>query len=149
MRSVVQRVKSARVEVEGACVGEISEGLLVLLGVSVDDTEKELDYMVKKISGLRIFDDRNGVMNESILDQEKKILLVSQFTLYGDARKGNRPSYIQAAKGDKAEDLYLSCVRKLREKGIEVETGKFGADMQVHLVNDGPVTILIDSQKGF
>lgn len=149
MRSVVQRVKSARVEVEGACVGEISEGLVVLLGVSVDDTEKELDYMVKKISGLRIFDDRNGVMNESILDQEKKILLVSQFTLYGDARKGNRPSYIQAAKGDKAEDLYLSCVRKLREKGIEVETGKFGADMQVHLVNDGPVTILIDSQKGF
>ena len=149
MRSVVQRVRSARVEIEGECVGEISEGLLVLLGVSVDDTEKDLDYMVKKISGLRIFDDQDGVMNESVLDQGKKILLVSQFTLYGDARKGNRPSYIQAAKGEKAEGLYHSCVEKLREKGLVVETGRFGADMQVHLVNDGPVTILIDSQKGF
>ena len=120
---------------------------MVLIGVSVDDTEADVKYMAEKVPNLRIFDDENGVMNRSVLDTGGSILAVSQFTLYGDTRGGRRPSYIRAAKPDKADALYEQLVACWREKGIHVETGVFRTDMQVSLVNDGPVTILLDSEK--
>ena len=149
MRCVVQRVTRSSVTVNGETAGSIGPGLMVLIGVSVDDTEADLKYMAEKVPNLRIFDDDNGVMNRSVLDAGGSILAVSQFTLYGDARGGRRPSYIRAARPDAANDLYQKLVAAWRAKGITVETGIFRADMQVSLVNDGPVTILLDSEKAF
>ncbi len=149
MRCVVQRVTSSSVSVGGKTVGAIGPGLMVLIGVSADDTEADLKYMAEKVPNLRIFDDENGVMNRSVLDAGGSILAVSQFTLYGDARGGRRPSYIRAAKPDMADALYERLIARWREKGITVETGIFRTDMQVSLVNDGPVTILLDSEKVF
>ena len=149
MRCVVQRVTSSSVTVDGVVSGRIDAGLMVLIGVSVDDTEADLKYMAEKVPNLRIFDDENGVMNRSVLDVGGSILAVSQFTLYGDARGGRRPSYIRAAKPDKADELYEKLIARWREKGIHVETGVFRTEMKVSLVNDGPVTILLDSEKSF
>ena len=149
MRCVVQRVTSSSVTVNGEISGAIGAGLMVLIGVSADDTEADLKYMAEKVPNLRIFDDENGVMNRSVLDVGGSILAVSQFTLYGDARGGRRPSYIRAAKPDKADGLYEQLIARWREKGIHVETGVFRTDMQVSLINDGPVTILLDSEKNF
>lgn len=149
MRAVVQRVKSAYVEVEGKVSGSIDSGILVLIGIRPEDTERDLEYIYNKVTKVRIFDDANGVMNESLLDQGKELLVVSQFTLYGDGRKGNRPSYIAAAKGDVAEPIYEEFIAKARENNIPTATGVFGADMEIHAVCDGPVTILFDSDKLF
>lgn len=148
MRAVVQRVSSASVTVEGHVTGSIQKGFLVLLGVEEDDIEKDLDYILEKLVGLRIFEDAAGKMNLSILDVDGAILLVSQFTLLGDARHGRRPSFIRAARPEKAIPLYEAMVKKLRES-VRVETGEFGAHMDVALVNDGPVTILLESRKAF
>ena len=149
MRCVVQRVTSSSVSVDGKTVGSIGPGLMVLIGVSSDDTEADLKYMAEKVPNLRIFDDENGVMNRSVLDAGGSILAVSQFTLYGDARGGRRPSYFRAAKPDLADQLYDQLIARWREKGIHVETGIFRTEMMVSLVNDGPVTILLDSEKNF
>ncbi len=149
MRCVVQRVTESSVSVNGETVGAIGKGLMVLIGVSADDTDADLKYMAEKVPNLRIFDDENGVMNRSVIDVGGSILAVSQFTLYGDARGQRRPSYIRAARPETANDLYQRLVAAWREKGIRVETGIFRADMQVSLVNDGPVTILMDSEKTF
>ena len=147
MRCVVQRVKESSVTVGGETVGAIGPGLMVLIGVSVDDTDADLKYMTDKVPNLRIFDDENGVMNRSVLDVGGSILAVSQFTLYGDARGGRRPSYIRAARPEEANRMYERLVAAWRDKGVHVETGIFRADMQVSLINDGPVTILLDSEK--
>ena len=149
MRCVVQRVTASSVTVDGRVTGSIGPGLMVLIGVSSDDTEADLKYMAEKVPNLRIFDDENGVMNRSILDAGGSILAVSQFTLYGDARGGRRPSYFRAAKPEKADELYEKLIACWREKGVHVETGVFRAEMLVSLVNDGPVTILLDSEKTF
>ena len=148
MRAVVQRVTSAKVTIEGETVGSIQNGLCVLLGVSVADTEADADLVADKLLGLRIFDDENAVPNKSVTDVGGAILLISQFTLLGDARKGRRPSYIEAARPEQAIPLYERCIRKLSAT-VPVETGRFGADMQVEIHNDGPFTILLDSKKGF
>ena len=148
MRAVVQRVTSASVAVDGETIGAIQNGLCVLLGVSVDDTEADADYISDKLLGLRIFDDENGVPNKSVVDIGGAILLISQFTLLGDARKGRRPSYFFAARPEQAIPLYERCIAKLRST-VSVETGRFGADMKVSIQNDGPFTILLDSKKGF
>lgn len=149
MRCVVQRVTEASVAVNGETVGAVGPGLMVLIGVSTEDTDADLKYMIEKVPNLRIFDDENGVMNRSVLDIGGSILAVSQFTLYGDARGGRRPSYIRAAKPEEANAMYQRLVAAWRDKGIHVETGIFRADMKVSLVNDGPVTILLDSEKVF
>ena len=149
MRCVVQRVTEASVTVDGEVVGKTGPGLMVLIGVSSDDQEADLKYMADKVPNLRVFDDDNGVMNRSILDAGGEILAVSQFTLYGDARGGRRPSYFRAAKPEAANALYERLVEAWRQKGIHVETGRFRTEMQVSLVNDGPVTILLDSEKAF
>ena len=149
MRCVVQRVSEASVAVNGETVGAVGPGLMVLIGVSTEDTDADLKYMTEKVPNLRIFDDENGVMNRSVLDVGGSILAVSQFTLYGDARGGRRPSYIRAAKPDKADELYERLIACWREKGVHVETGVFRTEMKVALVNDGPVTILLDSEKKF
>lgn len=149
MRCVVQRVTASSVTVEGETVGSIEKGLMVLIGVCTEDTEADLKYMADKVPNLRIFDDENGVMNRSVLDVGGSILAVSQFTLYGDARGGRRPSYIRAAKPEEANALYEKLVEAWRAKGIHVETGRFRTEMMVSLVNDGPVTILLDSTKLF
>ena len=149
MRAVIQRVSHASVEVEGEVTGEIEEGLLVLLGVARDDTEAEADYLAEKIINLRIFNDEQGKMNRSLLDTGGAMLVVSQFTLYGDARRGRRPSYIDAAGPEKANALYEYFVGQVRSRGVRVETGVFQAMMKVRLTNDGPVTILLDSRKQF
>ncbi len=145
MRALIQRVKSAEVSVAGEKISSIKSGLLIFLGIKTDDSEKDIDYLVKKIVNCRIFDDSNGVMNESLIDQDKELLVVSQFTLYAETKKGNRPSYQLAAKGDVAEPLYQRFITKVKEMNIPVQTGEFGADMAVSLINDGPVTILIES----
>ena len=149
MRCVVQRVTEASVTVGEETVGAVGPGLMVLIGVSSVDTEKDLKYIADKVPNLRIFDDENGVMNRSVLDTGGSILAVSQFTLYGDARGGRRPSYIRAAAPEPANAFYEKLVASWREKGIRVETGRFRTEMKVSLVNDGPVTILLDSEKAF
>lgn len=149
MRAVIQRVLESSVTVEGQIVGAIGKGLMVLLGVEEGDTEKEVAYMVDKILGLRIFEDSEGKMNHSVQEVAGELLAVSQFTLMGDARKGRRPSYSNAARPEEANRLYELFVKGIRDKGTKVETGVFQADMKVALVNDGPVTILLDSQKLF
>ena len=147
MRAVLQRVSSARVDVEGKTVGAVGAGLLVLLGVGQDDTEEDAVYIAGKIAGLRIFNDEEGKFNRSVQDAGGGILLVSQFTLHGDCRKGRRPSFVQAARPEKAIPLYEYTANALRGHGLPVEMGVFGVHMEVHLVNDGPVTILLDSRK--
>ena len=149
MRCVIQRVTSASVAIDGKVVGQCGKGYMILIGVSVDDAEKDLQYMATKIPTLRIFEDENGKMNKSILDVGGEILAVSQFTLYGDARNQRRPGFTAAARPDKAVPMYEALVQAWRDQGIHVETGVFGADMQVSLVNDGPVTMLMDSTKLF
>ncbi len=149
MRCVVQRVKEASVTVAGETVGKIGPGYMVLIGVRVEDTEKDVRYMADKVPNLRIFEDAEDKMNLSLKDVGGEILAVSQFTLYGDARGGRRPSFIAAARPEAANELYEQLVASWREQGIHVETGRFRTHMEVGLVNDGPVTILLDSMKGF
>jgi len=149
MRAVIQRVSRAQVSVDGSVVGRIGPGLLVLLAVAQDDAEAQADYLVDKVSGLRIFSDENGKMNLSVSDIGAEVLVVSQFTLYGDVRRGKRPSFDDAAPPGLAERLYEYVVSALRATGLHCETGRFQASMQVELVNDGPVTILLDSAKQF
>ncbi len=149
MRAVVQRVTGARVEVAGEPVGEIGAGLLVLLGVARDDTRDDADYLADKTVNLRVFDDDEGKMNRSLSESGGAILVVSQFTLYGDVRRGRRPSYSDAAEPEKANQLYEYFVERVRSFGVKVETGIFQAMMKVSLTNDGPVTILLDSRKAF
>jgi D-tyrosyl-tRNA(Tyr) deacylase len=149
MRAVVQRVKRCRVSVGGESVGEIGAGLLVLLGIAQGDTEAAADYLARKVLALRIFDDAEGKMNRAIGEAGGAALVVSQFTLYGDARGQNRPSYIRAARPEEARRLYESFVEKLRAAGLRCQTGRFQEMMEVELVNDGPVTILLDSEKSF
>lgn len=144
MKVVVQRAKDANVKVDGKEVGIISKGLLLLVGFTQTDTEKEIDWMVNKVLNLRIFDDEDGVMNKSVKDVNGEILSVSQFTLYADSRKGNRPSYLNALRGEEAIVLYDKFNQKLKEQNIVVETGIFGADMKVSFTNDGPVTIILE-----
>lgn len=149
MRAVVQRVSSVAVEVEGEVCGAIERGYLALIGVTSDDTEDDAMYIASKIAGLRAFNDGAGAMNLGLAEVEGAVLAVSQFTLYGDARKGRRPSFVDAAPGPVAEPLFERVVALLRREGLRVETGMFGATMRVTLVNEGPVTILLDSRKGF
>lgn len=149
MRAVVQRVTEASVTVENETVGAVGAGLMVLIGVSKEDTDKDLKYIVDKVQNLRVFDDENGVMNRSVLDVGGSILAVSQFTLYGDARGGRRPSYFTAAGPEMANAFYEQAVAAWRQNGIHVETGRFRTEMKVSLINDGPVTILLDSGKAF
>ena len=144
MKLVVQRVKNAKVEVEGKIVGKIDKGYLVLLGVTHNDTKEIADYLVKKLCNLRVFEDENGKMNLNIQQVEGELLIVSQFTLYGDCTEGNRPSFTNAAKPDLANELYEYFCSKCAENDINVEKGIFGADMKVNLLNDGPVTIIIE-----
>jgi D-tyrosyl-tRNA(Tyr) deacylase len=149
VRGVVQRVKRAKVSVHEKAIGQIDHGIMLLLGVEEDDEEKDLEYMCDKVVNLRIFEDEEGKMNKSVLDVCGSILVVSQFTLLGDARKGRRPSFIQAARPEKAVPMYEKFIENMRKMGLNTQTGEFGADMQVELVNDGPVTILLDSKKTF
>jgi len=148
MRAVIQRVTEASVKVEGNITGAIKEGLLILVGIEDSDTQEDIDWLAKKIAGLRIFNDENGVMNRSVVEVEGGLLAVSQFTLMASTKKGNRPSYIRASKGDFAEPMYEKFCRTLeKESGIKVEKGIFGADMKVSLLNDGPVTIIMDTKN--
>jgi D-tyrosyl-tRNA(Tyr) deacylase len=149
MRAVVQRVSRAQVSIGEDLVGKIGPGLLILLGVSRSDTQADADYLAAKIIGLRVFEDQDGKMNLSLMQAHGAVLAVSQFTLYGDVRKGKRPSFDQAAPPHLANELYEDFVRKIREAGFVCETGRFQAMMQVELVNDGPVTILLDSKRAF
>jgi D-tyrosyl-tRNA(Tyr) deacylase len=147
MKTVVQRVSSARVEIKGEETRGIGQGLMVLLGVADGDTDEDLQYIVRKVSGLRIFDDDNGVMNRSVTDIGGEMLLVSQFTLLADTKKGNRPSYVEAGDPAAANTMYEKAIGEFRSRGIPVKTGTFGAEMKVSLVNEGPVTIIIDSRR--
>jgi len=149
MRAVVQRVLESSVLVDGAVVGRIGRGLLLLVGVDVEDDEKDVAQMAEKIAGMRCFEDDASKFNLSVQDVGGSILAISQFTVHGDCRKGRRPSFTHAARPEQAIPLYESVIRQLREKGIPVETGSFGAHMEVHLVNDGPVTLLVDTKKVF
>ncbi len=147
MRSVIQRVNSAQVTVDGEVIGKIGKGLLVLLGVCDDDTEKDMKWLADKIAGLRIFSDRDDKMNLSVTDVGGEILIVSQFTLYGDCKKGRRPNFTAAGKPEAAEQMYNKFTEYMKTQVSNVETGSFGADMQVLLENDGPVTLIIDSKE--
>src|SRR5437868_297356 len=149
MRAVIQRVVQASVTVDGEIIGEIGAGLVVLLAVSRNDKTANADYLAEKIIGLRVFDDEQGKMNRSLAEAGGAMLVVSQFTLYGDVRKGKRPSFDMAAQPELAKQLYEYFVERVRASGIHCETGKFQARMKVELVNDGPVTILLDSEKKF
>ena len=144
MRVVVQRCDDAKVTVDNKVVGKIGKGMMILVGFTDTDTSKEIDYMVDKVINLRIYDDEFGVMNKSLLDTNGSILSISQFTLYGDASKGRRPSYIKALSGDKAAILYDEFNQKLKAQNVHVETGIFGAEMKVTFTNDGPITILLE-----
>ncbi|MGE6367562.1 D-aminoacyl-tRNA deacylase [Planococcus kocurii] len=146
MRVVLQRSKSASVTVDGAVTGAIQSGYVLLVGITHEDTEKDADYLAGKIAQLRLFEDEEGKMNRSILDHGGEILSISQFTLYGDVKKGRRPSFIAAARPETAEPLWLAFNKALQRYGLVVETGVFGAMMDVQLVNDGPVTILVESK---
>lgn len=149
MRAVVQRVTSSTVTVDGDIVGSINRGFNVLLGISKEDTIEDLQYIKDKIVNLRVFEDSNDKMNKSLMDIKGEILLISQFTLYGDCRKGRRPNFMNAMSGEAAIDLYNRFIELVKETGLKVETGIFGADMKVNIQNDGPVTILLDSKKQF
>ena len=147
MRAVVQRVKKSHVEVDGKITGQIDKGLMILLGISEDDKAEDIDYMVDKIINLRIFEDDENKMNLSLLDVGGELLVVSQFTLYGDCRKGRRPSFIKAARPEKAQQLYDQFIKKATDLNVRVQSGVFRADMTVYIENDGPVTLIVDSEK--
>ncbi len=147
MRAVIQRVSNASVTVDGSLTGEIQQGLLVLLGVEQEDSNQDLEYLVDKTANLRIFSDPDGKMNLSVLDTAGSVLVVSQFTLLGDCRKGRRPSFINAADPETGNQFYLKYCESLEQHGLQVERGVFQADMQVNLTNDGPVTLILDSRK--
>ncbi|KAJ49450.1 D-tyrosyl-tRNA(Tyr) deacylase [Clostridium tetanomorphum] len=149
MRAVVQRVKSSKVSVDGKVIGSIGMGLNVLLGISKEDNKEDIIYLKDKILNLRIFEDEQGKMNRSLLDVGGELIVVSQFTLYGDCRKGKRPSFIEALGGNEAKIMYEEFVQQCKDILGNVETGEFGAEMEVTIINDGPVTILIDSKKTF
>ena len=149
MRAVVQRVTSSKVVVDGKIVGSINKGINVLIGISCDDNEGDLKYIKDKIINLRIFEDENFKMNKSLMDIGGEMLVISQFTLYGDCRKGRRPNFMAALSGEESKKLYDKFILMLKEYGIKVETGIFEADMKVDIQNDGPVTILLDSKKNF
>lgn len=149
MRAVVQRVTFSKVTVDNEIVGEIKKGLNVLLGISKEDVQKDIEYLADKIINLRIFEDENGKMNVSLKDVNGELLVISQFTLYGDCRKGKRPSFDKAAKPNDAEIIYNQFIEECKKHGVKVETGKFQAMMSVEIHNDGPVTILLDSRKEF
>jgi len=148
MLAVIQRVHQSSVTVENTIIGEIGRGLLVLLGVAKDDKAEDADYLADKIVNLRIFEDENGKMNRSLLETDGEMLVVSQFTLLGDCRKGRRPSFVQAAEPDKANELYEHFVRQIRQKRVAVKTGRFRTMMAVSLINDGPVTLILESKNG-
>ena len=147
MRCLVQRSLNSSVEVDNKIIGKIDSGLVILVGFTDTDEIKDIDYMVNKVLNLRIFDDENGVMNKSLLDINGELLVVSQFTLYADASKGRRPSYVKALSSEKAIPLYELFISKLKENNVKVETGEFGAEMKVNITNDGPVTIWIESRE--
>ncbi|MBP1045204.1 D-tyrosyl-tRNA(Tyr) deacylase [Enterococcus sp. BWM-S5] len=147
MKAVIQRVSHAKVEIDGEMIGQIDSGFMILLGIHTEDTLEDVAYLVRKISKLRVFEDSEGKMNEDIQSADGKILSISQFTLYADTKKGNRPSFISAARPEQAIPLYEAFNQQLREAGIAVETGEFGGDMDVTLTNDGPVTIVIDTRE--
>jgi D-tyrosyl-tRNA(Tyr) deacylase len=147
MKALIQRVSEARVDIEGNTVAKIGNGMLVFLGIEKSDTENDIKYIVKKVSTLRIFEDAQEKMNFSVQDIKGELLVVSQFTLSADCKKGNRPSFDSAEEPVRAKDMYIKFIDGLRENGIKVATGNFGAYMQVHLINDGPVTIMLDSKK--
>lgn len=149
MRAVVQRVTKASVKVEGEIIGQIAKGLMVLLGIEDSDTEEDLRYLADKVVNLRIFEDLEGKMNLSLIDIAGELLVISQFTLYGDCRKGRRPSFINAGKPEFAEEMYKKYVSECKKVITKVETGRFQADMDVELINNGPVTLIIDSKKAF
>lgn len=144
MRLLVQRVLNSNVKVDGKIIGEINKGYMVLLGVTHDDDTEKADYLVKKLINLRVFEDENGKMNLNINQVGGELLIISQFTLYGNTKDGNRPSFTEAAKPEKAEELYNYFVEQCRKEGIKTETGIFGADMKVSLINDGPVTVMLE-----
>ncbi len=147
MRFVIQRVTQSSVSVDGTVIGKIGKGLLVLIGVAEEDTEETADKLVRKLTGLRVFEDENGKTNLSLADVKGELLLISQFTLYANCKKGNRPSFTEAGSSQKANALYEYIIAKCRENVPIVETGSFGAEMKVSLVNDGPFTVLLDSEK--
>ena len=147
MRALIQRVKRASVTINSEVTGKINEGLLIFLGVGEDDTEKQVQYLVEKCTGLRIFTDEQDKMNLSVKDIKGEILVVSQFTLYGDCKKGKRPSFVRAARPETAIPLYESFIAHCKNTGLNVQTGEFGADMQIELINDGPVTIWLDTEE--
>ncbi len=149
MRAVIQRVKCCRVTVNNKCKGEIDSGLLIFIGIGSDDRQEDANYLVNKIVNLRIFEDKEGKMNLSAMDLQKDIMVVSQFTLFGDCRKGRRPSFFAAAPPDEAEVLYEYFLKKITETGLKIASGEFQAMMNVKLINDGPVTLIIDSKKRF
>lgn len=147
MMSVIQRVKSSEVVIEGEIISRIGRGILVLVGISTDDEEKDAEFLASKLAGLRIFEDQEGKMNLSLSDVRGEMMVVSQFTLLGDCKKGRRPSFTRAAPPERAIALYEFFIERCREKGIRVLTGRFGAKMEVHLINDGPVTFIIDTRE--
>ena len=147
MRALIQRVKRASVTINSEVTGKINEGLLIFLGVGEDDTEKQVQYLVEKCTGLRIFTDEQDKMNLSVKDINGEILVVSQFTLFGDCKKGKRPSFVRAARPETAIPLYESFIAHCKNTGLNVQTGQFGADMQIELLNDGPVTIWLDTEE--
>lgn len=149
MRAVVQRVSEASVSVDGETIGRIEKGLLVLLGIGTDDTEEDAKAMAEKLIGLRLFNDADNKMNLSVIDVGGRVLMISQFTLHGDCRKGRRPSFVRAARPEQAIPLYEGVIQRLRDRSLSVETGSFGATMEVALVNSGPVTLLVDTKKVF
>ncbi|MBL4931125.1 D-aminoacyl-tRNA deacylase [Clostridium paridis] len=149
MRAVVQRVKRSSVKVDGKIIGEIGVGLNVLIGITKGDTDEDIKYIRDKVVNLRIFSDSDDKMNLSLKDVEGEILIISQFTLYGDCRKGRRPSFINALGGEEAIGIYEKVIEAFKEEGVRVETGEFGADMEVEIINDGPVTLLLESKKDF
>lgn len=149
MRAVVQRVKNSEVKVDDNIIGSISSGLLVFLGIGNNDSMDDIDYLIDKIVNLRVFEDDQGKMNLSALDLDKEIMIISQFTLYGDCRKGRRPSFFDAAPPDQAERLYDVFVNKIKDYNLKIATGEFQAMMDIDSVNDGPVTLLLDSNKEF
>ncbi|MEG0133902.1 MAG: D-aminoacyl-tRNA deacylase [Clostridium sp.] len=149
MRAVVQRVKSSKVEVEDKIIGEIGKGINLLVGISKEDTKEDIDYIVRKVLGMRIFEDEDERMNFSLQDVQGELLLISQFTLYGDCRKGKRPDFMQAQGGEVAKELYNELIEAFRKEIPNLQTGEFGADMTVEIINDGPVTLLLESKKNF
>ncbi len=149
MRAVVQRVKSSKVEVDNKVISEIGKGINLLVGISKEDTKEDIDYIVRKVLGMRIFEDKDERMNFSLQDIEGELLIISQFTLYGDCRKGKRPDFMKAQGGDAARELYNELVEAFKKEIPNLKTGEFGADMKVEIINDGPVTLLLESKKEF